>query len=150
MAFNQITLLGNFTREVETKYTTGGTAIAAFGMATSHKYTSQSGEKREEVMFIDCEAFGRTAEIISKYCKKGHQVFIQGRLKLDTWEDKQSGQKRSKHKVVVETVQLLNQRERQPDDTRTRTPQKPPPQRFPVERDPDLDDLDQAPDDIPF
>ena len=108
---NKVMLIGNLTRDPEIKYTPKGTAIAAFGLAVNRNYTTESGEKREEVTFIDLEAYARLAEIIGEYCKKGRPIFVEGRLKLDQWDDKQSGQKRSKMKVVVETMQLLGSRE---------------------------------------
>jgi single-strand DNA-binding protein len=108
---NKVMLIGNLTRDPEIKYTPKGTAIAAFGLAVNRNYTTEGGEKREEVTFIDLEAYARLAEIIGEYCKKGRPIFVEGRLKLDQWDDKQSGQKRSKMKVVVETMQLLGSRE---------------------------------------
>ena len=157
---NKVMLIGNLTRDPEIKYTPKGTAIAAFGLAVNRNYTTESGEKREEVTFIDLEAYARLAEIIGEYCKKGRPIFVEGRLKLDTWDDKQSGQKRSKMKVIVETMQLLGGREGGPGggggggeyegghsggapQQQRRAPAAPPrPAADP--------DLDAAPDDIPF
>ena len=108
---NKVMLMGNLTRDPEIKYTPKGTAIAVFGIATNRSYTLESGEKREEVTFVDCEAYARLAEVIGEYCKKGKPIFVEGRLKLDTWDDKTSGQKRSKMKVIVEVMQLLGSRD---------------------------------------
>ena len=156
---NKVMLIGNLTRDPEIKYTPKGTAIAAFGLAVNRNYTTESGEKREEVTFIDLEAYARLAEIIGEYCKKGRPIFVEGRLKLDTWDDKQSGQKRSKMKVVVETMQLLGSRDGAGGDfegggggggggghqapAQRRAPAAPPK----PAADPDLD---AEPDDIPF
>lgn len=106
-SFNQVTLIGNLTREVEIRVLPKGTSIGQFGLAVNREFKGESGEKREEVTFIDCEAWGKTAEIIAKYTTKGRSLLVSGRLKQDTWEDKQSGQKRSKIKVVVENFQFL-------------------------------------------
>src|SRR6185503_14383785 len=108
---NKVMLIGNLTRDPEIKYTPKGTAIADIGLAVNRNYTTESGEKREEVTFIDVTLWGRVAEIVGEYCKKGRPLFVEGRLQLDTWEDKQSGQKRSKLKVVGENIQLLGSRE---------------------------------------
>ncbi len=159
---NKVMLIGNLTRDPEIKYTPKGTAIAAFGLAVNRNYTTETGEKREEVTFVDVEAYARLAEIIGEFCKKGRPLFVEGRLKLDTWDDKQSGQKRSKMKVVVENIQLLGSREggaggggnsggsHEYADSQA----APPPQqrRAPSQapRPPADPDLDAAPDDIPF
>src|SRR5436190_14804004 len=110
-SLNKVMLIGNLTRDPEIKYTPKGTAIADIGLAVNRNYTTESGEKREEVTFIDVTLWGRVAEIVGEYCKKGRPLFVEGRLQLDTWEDKQSGQKRSKLKVVGENIQLLGSRE---------------------------------------
>ena len=106
-SFNRVLLMGNLTRDVQTKTIGGGTTVAEFGLACNRKFKTGDGEQKEEVLFVDCTAFGKPAEIIEKYCSKGKQLFVEGRLKLDQWEDKQSGQKRSKISVVVENFQLL-------------------------------------------
>ena len=104
---NKVMLMGNLTRDPEIKYTPKGTAIANFGIAINRVFTPEGGERREEVTFIDLEAFGRTAEVIGEYFKKGRPIYVEGRLKLDQWDDKQTGQKKSKLGVVAETVQFL-------------------------------------------
>ena len=108
---NKVILIGNLTRDPEIKYTPKGTAIADIGLAVNRTYSTDSGEKREEVTFIDVTLWGRVAEIVGEYCKKGRPLYVEGRLQLDTWDDKQSGQKRSKLKVVGENIQLLGSRE---------------------------------------
>ena len=106
-SFNKVILLGNLTRDPEVRYTPKGTAVTELGIAVNRVYTAENGEKREETTFVDVTLWGRTAEIAGEYLRKGRPVFIEGRLQLDTWDDKQSGQKRSKLKVVGEGLQLL-------------------------------------------
>ena len=109
-SFNKVILLGNLTRDPEVRYTPKGTAVTELGMAVNRVYTAENGEKREETTFVDVTLWGRTAEIAGEYLKKGRPVLIEGRLQLDTWDDKQSGQKRSKLKVVGDGLQLLGGR----------------------------------------
>jgi single-strand DNA-binding protein len=109
-SFNKVILLGNLTRDPEVRYTPKGTAVTELGMAVNRVYTADNGEKREETTFVDVTLWGRTAEIAGEYLKKGRPVLIEGRLQLDTWDDKQSGQKRSKLKVVGEGLQLIGGR----------------------------------------
>ncbi|CZE47165.1 single-stranded DNA-binding protein [Campylobacter geochelonis] len=105
--FNKVILVGNLTRDIEVRYANNGSAIGNTAIATSRKYTAASGEKKEEVCFIDITFFGRTAEVANQYLKKGSRILVEGRLKLDQWQDN-SGQNRSKHSVVVETMQMLS------------------------------------------
>ncbi len=107
--FNRVFLMGNLTRDIELKYTPGNLAIAKIGLAVNRRYRTAEGEDREETTFVDCDAFGKTAETMSKYLAKGRPVFIEGRLKLDQWEDKE-GNKRSKMSVVVEGFQFIDSR----------------------------------------
>jgi single-strand DNA-binding protein len=107
---NKVMLMGNLTRDPEVRYTPKGTAVAELGLAINRVYSSESGEKREETTFVDVTLWGRTAEIAGEYLKKGRPVFIEGRLQLDSWDDKQTGQKRSKLKVVGEGMQLIGSR----------------------------------------
>jgi len=109
-SYNKVFLLGNLTRDPEVRYTPKGSAVADLGIAVNRQYTLDSGEKREEVTFVDVTFWGRTAEVAGEYLKKGRSVFIEGRLQLDTWDDKQSGQKRSKLKVIGEMMQMLGGR----------------------------------------
>ena len=114
---NKVMLIGNLTRDPELKFTPKGTAVVSFALAVNRNFTTESGEKREEVTFVDLEAYGRVAEIIGEYCKKGGPLFVEGRLKLDTWDDKASGQKRSRMKVVAENIQLLGNKSGVPAKT---------------------------------
>ena len=104
--YNKIILAGNLTRDVEVRYTQGGSAIGNTAIATSRKFKSASGEQKEEVLFVDLTFFGRTAEIANQYLRKGSKVLVDGRLKLDQWTA-QDGSKRSKHSVTVENLQML-------------------------------------------
>jgi single-strand DNA-binding protein len=109
--FNTVILVGNLTRDPEVKYTTGGTAVAEIGLAVNRTWFDQkSNERKEETTFVDVTLWGRQAEVAGEYLSKGRSVLIEGRLQLDTWEDKQSGQKRSKLRVVGETMQMLGGR----------------------------------------
>ena len=104
--FNKIILVGNLTRDIELRYAQSGTAIANTAIATSRKFT-QNGEKKEEVCFVDITFFGRSGEVANQYLRKGSKILVEGRLNFDQWVD-QNGQKRSKHSVVVETMQMLD------------------------------------------
>src|ERR1700757_723641 len=109
-SFNKVILLGNLTRDPEVRYTPKGSAVCDLGIAVNRVYTTDSGERREEVTYVDVVLWARLAEIAGEYLKKGRPIFIEGRLQLDTWDDKQSGQKRSKLRVIGETMQLLGSR----------------------------------------
>jgi len=109
--FNRVILIGNLTREVELRYTPKGTAVAKLSIAVNRTWKNEAGDKMEEVTFVDVDVFGRTAENCGQYLKKGRPVMVEGRLKLDSWDDKQTGQKRSKLGVVAESVQFLGGRE---------------------------------------
>ncbi|MBA3273322.1 MAG: single-stranded DNA-binding protein [Chthoniobacterales bacterium] len=109
-SFNKVILIGNLTRDPEVRYTPKGSAVCDLGLAVNRQYSLDNGEKREEVTFVDVVLWARLAEIAGEYLKKGRPVFIEGRLQLDTWDDKQSGQKRSKLRVIGETMQLLGGR----------------------------------------
>jgi single-strand DNA-binding protein len=149
---NKVLVMGNLTRDPEVKYTPKGTAVADLGIAVNRVYTTDSGEKREEVTFVDVTLWGRQAEVAGEYLKKGRPVFIEGRLQLDTWDDKQTGQKRSKLKVIGEGMQLLGSRadseggggggESRPA---SRGVSKPPAERPPAEP-----ELEAEQDDVPF
>jgi single-strand DNA-binding protein len=105
---NKVFLIGNLTRDPELRVTPKGTAVCQFGLAVNRQYKDESGATRDETAFIDIEAWGKQGELASKYLQKGSPAFIEGRLKFDSWEDKQSGQKRSKLKVVLDNVQFLS------------------------------------------
>ena len=109
-SFNKVILLGNLTRDPEVRYTPKGSAVCDLGIAVNRVYTTDSGEKREEVTYVDVVLWARLAEIAGEYLKKGRPVFIEGRLQMDTWDDKQTGQKRTKLRVVGESMQLLGGR----------------------------------------
>lgn len=108
--FNKVILMGNLTRDPELRVTPKGTSVCAFGMAVNRVFrSSEGGETQEETTFVDLEAWGKQAEIISKYVFKGNPLFVEGRLRLDSWESK-AGEKRSKLKVIVENMQLMGGR----------------------------------------
>jgi single-strand DNA-binding protein len=106
-SFNKVILLGNVTRDPEVRYTPKSQAVVDLGMAMNRKYTTESGERREEVTFVDVTFWGKQAENIGQYCHKGKSVMVVGRLQLDTWADKETGQHRSKLRVVGEEIQFL-------------------------------------------
>lgn len=107
---NKVILIGNVTRDPEVKFTPKGSAVTDVSLAINRNYTLDNGEKREETTYVDIELWGRLAEIAGEYAKKGRPIYIEGRLRMDTWEDKTSGQKRSRMKVVGENLQLLGSR----------------------------------------
>lgn len=159
-SFNKVILMGNLTRDPEIKYTPKGTAIADIGLAINRTWKNDAGEKQEDCTFVNVTLWGRTAEIVGEYCHKGDPLHVEGRLQLDQWDDKKTGDKRSALKVIGEHIQLIaskGSRQREEGADRRQEPQQgsrgsragqtPPrgPQRPPA--DPDLD----APeDDIPF
>lgn len=106
--FNKVILAGNLTRDPELRYTPKGTAIAKFGMAINRSWKNEAGETKEEVTFVDVDAFTRQAEVVAQYFKKGSPILVEGRLKLDQWDDKQTGQKRSRLGVVLESFSFLD------------------------------------------
>lgn len=115
-SYNRVLLMGNLTRDPELRQTSSNNPVANIGLAVNRSYTTKSGERREEATFIDCEAWGRTAEVMSKYLKKGRPVFVDGRLKLDEWEDRE-GNRRHKLKVVIEQFQFINSNPNRSDDS---------------------------------
>lgn len=107
-SFNRVVLLGNLTRDPQVRYTQGGAAVSEIGLAVNRSWFDKaSNQKKEEVTFVDVTLWGRTAEIAGEYLAKGRPVLIEGRLQLDTWDDKESGQKRSKLRVVGESLQMI-------------------------------------------
>jgi single-strand DNA-binding protein len=111
-SYNKVLLIGNLTRDPEVRYTTGGMAVTDIGLAVNRYWMDKgSNERKEETTFVDVTLWGRQAEIAGEYLAKGRPVLIEGRLHLDQWEDRESGQKRSKLKVVGESMQLLGSRE---------------------------------------
>jgi len=107
-SYNKVLLMGNLTRDVELKSIGSGQTVGRISIAVNRRYTMQSGEKREEVTFVDCEAWGKTAENMAKFFTKGRPVFIEGRLKLDQWQDKESGKNRSTLRVVIESFEFVD------------------------------------------
>src|ERR1041385_8611383 len=106
--FNKVILAGNLTRDPELRYTPKGTAIARFGLAINRTWKSETGETKEEVTFVDVDSFGKQAELIGQYFRKGKPILMEGRLRLDTWDDKQTNQKRSKLGIVLESFQFID------------------------------------------
>lgn len=104
---NKVLLIGNLTRDPELRVAPRGTPICQFGLAVNRKSKDESGAERDETTFLDVEAWGKQADLVAKYLTKGSPAFVEGRLRLDQWEDKQTGQKRSRLKVVLENVQFL-------------------------------------------
>jgi single-strand DNA-binding protein len=166
-SFNKVLLLGNLTRDPQMRYLPSQQPVTEFGLACNRKFKTATGESREEVTFIDCTAWGRTAEIINQYCTKGKPIFVEGRLKYDTWEDKNGGGKRHKLTVTVENIQLLGGRDGGPAPAGTddssghdesgppaaapRQSARPPAARPPAQQQPPFGDEQQfKEDDIPF
>jgi single-strand DNA-binding protein len=108
---NKVILIGNCTRDPEVRYTPKGTAVADIGLAMNRYFSSDGGERREETTFVDVTLWGRQAEVAGEYLKKGRPVYIEGRLQMDSWDDKNTGQKRTKLKIVGEQMQLLGSRD---------------------------------------
>jgi single-strand DNA-binding protein len=106
-SFNKVILMGNLTRDPELRYTPKGTAVARIGLAVNRVWKTETGETREEVTFVDVDAFGKQAETIAQYLRKGSPILVEGRLRLHTWEDKQTNQKQSKLRVDLETFKFV-------------------------------------------
>jgi single-strand DNA-binding protein len=104
---NKVMLIGNLTRDPELRYTPKGTAVADIGLAINRVWTNEQNQRQEETTFVDVTLWGRQAELAQQYLTKGRGAYIEGRLQMDTWDDKQTGQKRSKLKVVGENLQFL-------------------------------------------
>jgi single-strand DNA-binding protein len=139
-SFNKVILIGNLTRDPELRYTPKGMAIAKMGMAVNRKWRTEAGENKEECTFVDVDVFGKTAENVGHFLRKGSPLLIEGRLKLDSWDDKSTGQKRSKLGVVAETVQFLGSKaEGQTDAPRTKPPATTDPADVPTDATPEED-----------
>lgn len=104
---NKVMLMGNLTRDIRLTYLPSNTPVAEFGLATNRTWVGQDGQKHEEATFVELRMFGKRAEVLNKYLHKGDPLFIEGRLHLDSWDDKQTGQKRSKTVVMIEDFQFL-------------------------------------------
>ena len=130
-SFNKVILMGNLTRDPELRFTPKGTAVAKLGLAVNRAWKTETGETKEEVLFIDVEAFSRQAETIGQYLKKGSPILVEGRLRLDTWDDKQTNQKRTKILVTAENVKFLGSGQPReggaPENARNRPPAAPAP-----------------------
>lgn len=110
-SFNKVILVGNLTRDPEVRYIPSGTAVCELGLAVNRTwFDKQSNSRKEDTTFVDVTLWGRTAEIAGEYLSKGRSVLIEGRLQLDTWDDKETGKKRSKLKVVGEQMTMLGGR----------------------------------------
>jgi len=120
--YNKVILVGNLTRDIELRYSQSGMGIANTAIATSRKFTS-NGEKKEEVCFVDITFFGKSSEIANQYLRKGSKILVEGRLNFDQWVDKE-GQKRSKHSVVVETMQMLDSKSDSQGQQQSQQPQQ--------------------------
>lgn len=153
--FNKVILVGNLTRDIELRYSQNGSAIANTAIATSRRFTV-NGEKKEETCFVDITFFGRSGEVANQYLRKGSKILIEGRLNFEQWVDQQSGQKRSKHSIIVENMQMLDTRESGGDQgygdqggnaPASSAPQKPQPAKMPENN---LPEIDVNEDEIPF
>ena len=105
-SYNKVILLGNLTRDPQLSYTPSNTAVVEFGLATNRKWKDQSGNQRDDTCFVDCQMYGRRAEVINKYLHKGDPLFVEGRLKFDSWQT-QDGTKRSKLRIFVESFEFV-------------------------------------------
>lgn len=157
-SFNKVILLGNLTRDPELRFTAKGQAIAKLGLAVNRSYKTESGEAREEVTFIDIDAWGKQAELIGQHLRKGSPLFVEGRLKLDQWDDKNTGQKVSKLRVVLESFQFIGAPRGGEERSGPMSPSSPSSSQFPAARPPTrpapaADSPDGPPsevDDVPF
>jgi single-strand DNA-binding protein len=110
VAFNKVIIAGNLSRDIELRHLPNGTAVTDASLAINSQWTGKDGQKHEDVTFVDCTLWGKTAELASQYLKKGSAVLFEGSLKLESWDDKTSGQKRSKLKVNVDSMQFLGEK----------------------------------------
>lgn len=151
MSLNRVFLIGNLTRDPELSYTPKGTAVCKVTLAVNRVWTTEGGEKKEECTFIDCEAWARKAEVLAEYVKKGNPLFVEGRMQLERWEDKTTGQKRSKTKVIIESIEFLhsNRTDKHPEEPDS-VPRKQKTAPAPTKRPPHDPDLDAPEDDMPF
>mgnify|MGYP004454531631 FL=1 len=150
-SFNKVILLGNLTRDPDSRQTQSGTVICRFTIAVNRSYTSQDGTLRDEACFIDIECFGRTAENVAKYFGKGKPILVEGRLRQDTWEDKTTNQKRSKLVVVLERFEFVGGKNSEGGFEKSYDYESSSPsQRQPVSRQRDVAKDDLEDDDVPF
>jgi single-strand DNA-binding protein len=149
-SLNKVMIIGNLTKDPEISYTPRGAAVATLGIAINRSYTTESGERKEDTTFVDVELWNKLAELAGEYLRKGQSVYIEGRLKLDSWEDKQTGQKRHKLRVAGDSMQFLTPKgSRTNEDAEDAPPSRPARSARPARTAPDPD-LDVQGDDIPF
>lgn len=110
-SFNKVILVGNLTRDIELKYLPKGTAVCNLSLAVNRRWKTEAGEEKEDVYFAECKAFGKQAETIAQYVKKGHPMMVEGRLTREEWDDKKTGEKRSTTRIMIETFQFLKGRD---------------------------------------
>ena len=154
-SFNRVILAGNLTRDPELRYTPKGSAVAKIGLAVNRTWKTETGENKEEVTFVDVEAWGRQAEVIAQYMRKGRPLLVEGRLKLDTWEDKTTHQKQSKLKVVLESFSFIDSKGPEGGSSGSDAPRRaaapagaPPASKPPEPSEPDGPPIEE--DDVPF
>ena len=145
-SYNKVILIGNLTRDPELRYTPKGTAVARIGLAVNRVWRTETGETREEATFVDCDAFGRQAETLCQYMKKGNPILVEGRLRLHTWEDKQTNQKQSKLRVDIENFRFVSGAAR---DGATEPPARPRPTAAEPAGESDAEPMPSE-DDVPF
>ena len=152
-SLNKTMLIGNLTRDPEVRYTPKGMAVCDISLAINHKYTTEGGEKKQDVTFIDCTAWGKTAELIGQYLNKGSSLYVEGRLTTESWEGKQTGAKRSRMKVTVEVMQFLGgsrEQSAEPRQKQDRPISEQLKQRNQPSTPPAADGMDDDLDEIPF
>ena len=137
-SFNKVILIGNLTRDVELKYLPKGTPVCNLSMAVNRRWKTEAGEEKEDVYFAECKAFGKQAETLAQYVRKGHPLLVEGRLTREEWDDKKTGDKRSTTRIMIETFQFLKGR----DEGDAPAPRR---ETVPAAPKPDLDA-----DDLPF
>lgn len=147
-SLNKVHLIGNLTRDPERRVTPKGTSITSFALAINRKWRDETGAERDEVTYVDIEAWGKQADAIAKYCTKGRPLYVEGRLRLDQWEDKTTKEKRSRMKVVLETFQFLGDGKRSESapspNSQTQSPSTPAPRAATPNAQENLDE------DVPF
>ena len=148
--FNKVILAGNLTRDPELRYTPKGTAIAKIGLAINRKWRSESGEMKDETTFVDVDAFGKTAETIGQYLKKGRPILIEGRLRYETWDDKTTGAKRSKLGVIMDSFQFIDSGNRTDSEGGAPAPRPQRPAAAAPAAEPIEGDASPEGDDVPF
>lgn len=147
-SYNKVILIGNLTRDPELKYTPKGRAVARIGLAVNRRWRTEEGEEREEVTYVDIDAFGKQAEVLAQYLKKGRPLFVEGRLKLDQWEDKNTHQKRSQLRVVLEGFSFLDSPGSRGEPAANGGASRPAPVAAPAP--PPAEDAPPLDDDVPF